>query len=165
MSLFEGRRPYPVTGQAPNLIIPFAAVRGTAIMRDVTDPSLGDLAEAQLLGFLGRDVVEGGPTLDQRAGIWSQNGGTDPELELPDAVDTTCALELWDAYEAEGSDYILQSGTGYLSNETTIGTLISFVDGVARVKQTNDLAYYILTGHPTPEVDGNVRAYFERIRS
>lgn len=162
MSLFEGRRAYP--GQNISVKIPFAAVRGKAIMRDTTNPDRGALATGTALGFLARDVVVGGPSVTDRAQVFPGR------LELQDAVDGQCSLEHFDEVEVEGSDYILLSGTGAIAANTTRGTKLAFSSGKFYQAQNGDEPQFLLADNSglantglTVEVQGNIRIRAERI--
>lgn len=156
MSLFDGKRRSP--HQNISITATVAAVRGTAYMRDNTTPDNGILATGRLLGFLARDVVAGGPTTEQRAETWG------PELELPDALNGPTTLELFDAIECEGADYILGSGTGQIVTGTTVPQICSFVNGKFRIAQAgDDNLFRLVRNNITPEVTGNLRCYFEKI--
>jgi hypothetical protein len=154
MSLFEIKRRSPHDNISIEL--DFASVRGKAIMRDTTTPTKGALAAGVFLGFLTRDVVDGGPTAIERAGVYPGR------LEQDDDFGQV-TLELADAVEAEGSDYVLTSGTGALSSGTAIGTLLSFVDGKFYVAQGSDEKPFRLGKVLTEEVSGNLRIYAERV--
>lgn len=162
-SLFDVKRASP--SKPISIQIPFAAKRGQFIMRDpsVADSTNADrqkakLADVYAIGVLQRDVVAGGPDLEDRAGIFPGS------LERPDAVDGMTSLEaLPDALECEGTDYIVTSGTGAIDGSTTLGTLLSVKGGKLYQKQTNDLALYILSARPAAKVSGNLRIYVERV--
>lgn len=153
MSQFEIRRRSPSQNISINL--DFAASRGTPIMRDTTTPTKGALANGACLGFLTRDVQSGGPSVIERAGLWG------PRLEQPDGFGEV-TLELAEAVECEG-DFVLTSGTGALASNTAIGTLLSFKNGKFYVAQSSDEKTWRLGKLPTPETDGNVRIYAEKI--
>lgn len=159
MSNFENRR--PAAGRNISIKVPFASKRGIFIMRDPDDsgdPKKAKLATGHAIGILTRDVVTGGPSTIERAGVFPGR------IEQPFAVDGECSLEpLPDAYEAEGPDYVLDSGTGAIDANTAIGTKLSVVDGKTRVKQSTDEPMYVLAGKPTPETAGQVRIFCERI--
>lgn len=154
MSLFQVTRPYP--GQRISLKMTFAAKRGTAIQADTTTPANGALATGDYLGFLTRDVVA---SLDvtERV-IWPGR------LELPTLVNEQASLERADAIEAEGNDYVVNSGTGALASNTTLGSELSFVNGKFRLKQSSDRAVFRLREVLTAEVSGNLRIAAEAIR-
>jgi len=155
-SEFIIRRPYP--GYRKSILIPFATVRGKAIMVDPVDPTQGKLAEGALAGFVTRDVAEGGPSVIDRAQVFPGR------LELPFSKDQECTLELADAVECEGDEYIVQAGADAITAATPINTKLSFVDGKFRVSQAGDIDYFLLTKLPTPELDPvNTRIYAERI--
>jgi len=111
------------------------------------------------LGFVDRDVVTGGPSVVDRAGLFPGR------IELPYTTGLECTLEQADAVEAEGSNYLVLSGTGAISSGTAINTKLSFSGGKFYVAQTNDTAYYLLAGLPTPETAGNVRIFATRINN
>lgn len=126
------------------------AVRGLAIMRDVTNPQEGIPCDqpadtvGALLGFLTRDVQVGGPTVIQRAQLF----GDTPlikELELPFAAGQECSLEMADSYVVEGDDRIVLSGTGAITGATPLGTRCSFKDGKTYVAQSGDDVLYAIT--------------------
>lgn len=125
--------------------------RGTAIMRDDTNPTKGAPASPNvsggvgqaLLGFVTRNVVVGGPTVIQRAQLF----GDTPlikELELPFAAGQEASIEHADAYVAEGDAYIVGSGTGAITGSTPLGTRCSFKDGKTYVAQSGDDVLYVL---------------------
>lgn len=162
MSLFEGRRAYP--GQNISLILPLAAPRGTPIMRDTTDPTKGALANGRTLGFLVRDVQDGGPSVTDRAELFPGR------LELPDATGGPSSLELFDEVEAEGPGYILLSGTGAIAANTARGTKLSFSGGRFYQAQGADIVQFVLADNSglagtalVPEVSGNLRIRAESV--
>lgn len=161
-----------------SVIIDSAAPRGLAIMRDVNNPQKGVAASpsdggtgvgAALLGFLTRAVVEGGPTIIQRAQLF----GDTPlikELELPFAAGQECSLEHADAFVCEGENNMwVGSGTGAITDSTPLGTRCSFYEGRVRVAQANDDVVYVLADISTDAntlltADGDgPRCRFERV--
>lgn len=146
-----------------------AANRGTPIARDESDstnvPPRGKLAGAVgALGFLVRDVVLGGPTLVDRAGIWPERTGGG---ELPDMVSGTTSLDpvaAIEAFECEGEEFLVLSGTGALSSGTAIETKLAFNGGKLRVAQSADTAQYKLSAKPAVQEAANtLRILAERI--
>jgi phage protein U len=122
-----------------------------------TDEDTGALATAHYVGFVTRDVTTDGPTLADHV--------YPGRLELPFEAGDKVSVEKADAVAAEGSDYILISGTGAITSGTAVGTQLSFVGGKFRVKQSADVAYFTLAAQLTPEEVGNsVRIRAEAIR-
>lgn len=159
-----------------SVIVDSACPRGTAIMRDVNNPTKGVPAStsesggvgAALLGFLTRAVVDGGPTIIQRAQLF----GDTPlikELELPFASGQECSLEHADAFVCEGSANMVGSGTGAITGSTPLGTRCSFYGGRVRVAQSGDDVLYVLADISTDAnsllvADGDgPRCRFERV--
>lgn len=152
--------------EAPPISIscPLAALRGTAIMRDSGQATPLDRPQAKLangaaIGFLKRDVVIGGPTIIERADLWPGHA------ENPDAVSGVVTLDPpYEAFEAEGPNYLVLSGTGALTSSTPVDSYISFSGGKAYVAQSGDTSQYrlgaILQNTNTP---GALRCLFERI--
>lgn len=146
-----------------SILIDFEASAGMAITRDTgasaSDRPKGVLANTAAIGFLKRFIVNGGPPLTERADLWPGHA------ELPDAMGGMTTLDpLYEAYEAEGEEFLLLSGTGKLQASTPVGTLISFKNGKAYIAQSGDVPQYKLGGIMTTTVDdGAVRCLFERI--
>jgi hypothetical protein len=143
---FEIRR-RPVGHRNISVIVDTEQKRGHAIMRSLTAPQKGVPCDepadgvGSFLGFLTRDVVDGGPTVIQRAQLWGDQALV-KELEQPFSMGQECSLELADAYIVEGDERILTSGTGAITNSTAIGTRCSFVDGKTYVAQSGDDVLY-----------------------
>jgi len=161
------------------IVVNQACARGLAIMRSVSNPQQGVPASpaddagvgAPLLGFLTRPVVDGGPTVIQRAQLY----GDSPlvkELEQPFTLGQECSLEHADAVVVEGeNNMVVGSGTGYIDDSTALGTRCGFYEGRFRVAQSGDDELYALTDISTDantlltaEGDGP-RCRFERIQA
>lgn len=143
---------------------PLAVARGTALQRDSGQSTPLDRPQAMLasgaaLGFAKRDVVVGGPTILERADVWPGHA------ENPDSVNGMITLDPpYEAYEAEGNNYLLLSGTGALASNTAIGSYISFLNGKARVAQSGDTPQYRLSAiMVSVNTAGSVRCLFEKI--
>lgn len=147
-AFFEIRRRSP--HRNISAIVANAAVRGLAMMRDLTTPTNAVPANpnastpGSFLGFLTRAVVDGGPTVIQRAQLFGDTPYV-KELELPFASGQECSLDLADAVIAEGIDHIVGSGTGAITNSTPLGTRCSFKNGRFYEAQSGDDVLYALT--------------------
>jgi len=146
-----------------SLKMPVDAVRGLAIMRDTSDSAVdrpqGQAANGACIGFLKRDVVTGGPTTLERAEVFPGRA------ENPDTTGGQVTLDApYDAFEAEGTTYLITSGTGALTTGTALNTNISFKNGKAYQAQSGDVAQYKLSAiMPTVVNAGALRCLFERI--
>ena len=147
--------------------------RGTAVggagaaEQSIQDIQSGIPASGQgaFLGFLTRDVVDGGPTL------FEVDIPASYVLGLPFTAGLECAVEKAELVECEGVQYICTSGTGAITSSTALGSKLSF-DGQGRfyVAQSGDNAYYSLRGNsgiggngPVPLVSTNLRILAEMI--
>lgn len=107
------------------------------------------------LGLLTRDVVAGGPTYYERMtgqrNFPNEAGTAGPSgMELPDKVGGVTTCQMPEELEAEGSTYLLTSGTGKLDaagvDATTPGvTEVGIVNGKYRIKQSGDAAVGVIT--------------------
>ena len=159
-SRFTPRRRSP--SQHISVTVNDATLRGKAIARDTTDGAVGVLATSSAtvgaIGFLFREVTATGPDVVQRTQIW----GSDPmvaELEQPDKAGDQCTVEVLEKFEAEGPEYVLDSGTGAIDANTALGSKIAWYVGKARVLQGSELDQgYRLIQHLTPEDGDNATA-------
>ena len=148
--------------------------RGTAVGGAGAGPgsSTGDImsgipanGSGVFLGFLTRDVVDGGPSL------FEVDIPASYVLGLPFTAGLECAVEKAELVECEGVQYICTSGTGAILAGTPLGTKLSF-DGLGRfyVAQSGDYGYYVLRGNsgnagnqPVPTISTNLRIQAEMI--
>lgn len=148
-----------ITRRSPHsnvsLVIPFAAKAGTFVMVDTTTPANAALGSGDAIGVLTRDVVSD-LTVTERA-VWPGR------LELPFIVGQQGSVERLDAFEAEGTDHLVTSGTGALASNTALGTKLSVYGGKVRVAQTGDREMFRLREILTPEEAGALRIAAEAI--
>ena len=169
LSNFEIVRAYP--GRQQSGVLNFAASRGTPLGALTTDTSASaaaansfELAGANgnygqnFLGFLERDCTVAGPTLADH--IYPNR------LELPYKVGTEVSVIKAAAVEAEGTDFLLTSGTGALTTSTAVGTKISFRNGKFSAAQSGEIAYFtVAANNLTPYTASALRMRFEAVGS
>jgi len=140
------------------------SVQGSGEVGDINGAQLAS-GQGAFLGFLTRDVVDGGPTL------FEVDIPATYVLGLPFTAGLECAVEKAELVECEGAQYVCTSGTGYISPSAPIGTKLSF-DGQGRFycAQSGDNVYYALRGNsglpgnqPVPLVSTNLRILAEMI--
>ena len=160
MSKFEIRRRNE-GAQNISLKVDVVRPRGTPFVRSTSDATQGSPATDSVLGFLTRDVVVGGPSEIDRAQLYPGR------LELPFAKGDECSLEVADAVECEGPDYISGTAGGYsdgIDANTALGTMLGFVDGRFRKAVSADKSLWRLGDKPTAEDAANpVRILAERV--
>lgn len=135
-----------------------AAVRGTPLGAHATDGESFALAGPKnFMGFLERDCTVEGPTLADH--IYPGR------LELPYKAGYEVSVIKASEFEAEGTDYLLLSGTGYLSSTTAVGTPITVENGKLRVAVLGtDNPYWTVSAKGLTPVDTDgVRLRFEAI--
>ncbi len=139
------------------------APRGLALGAHATDPESFALAQHNnFIGHLTRRVVTGGLTITDRfLGVTSAEPvGVESPFKVGEEVSVEKAHEI----EAEGSDYLVTSGTGALTAGTSIPNPCSFKDGKLRLTQGGEIANYMLTAVAlTPNTAGNLRCRFEKV--
>jgi len=127
--------------------------RGIALGASLSDPDAAVLATGtNFLGFLTRDVVQGGLQLADRVFGMGTRSATPVGPEAPFKDGAEVSLENGLEIEVEGPDY-LYSGTGQINHVTAVGTRLSFIDGKLRQMQTNEVAYFTLTANNLPLFD------------
>ena len=159
----------PQDGDMPSRILDVAASYGTPLGASLSDGTYFRLADTQagsrnFLGLLTRDVVSGGPTFVERmTGVRNapNEAGTAgmAGLELPDKVGGYTTARMPEEIEAEGSEFLLTSGTGKLDaagQSTAIPgtTEIAIVNGKYRIKQAGDGAVGVITAKGLDDQDG-----------
>ena len=140
-----------------------AAKRGFALGDHATDPESFDVAQHNnFVGHLTRNVNVGGLTLTDR--VFGVTSDTPVGVEAPFTAGQEVSLEKAREIECEGSDYLVLSGTGALSNATAVPSNLSFKDGKLRLSQNGELVNYTLTANNlTPNTDGNLRIRAEKV--
>lgn len=136
---FIARRRSP--SQHISVQIDAATARGLAIARSTADGTKGVLASsgtAGAIGFLFREVTLTGPDVVQRTQAWGTDALTH-ELEQPDKAGGQCTVEVLEKYEAEGTAYVQDSGTGAITTSTPLQSKIAFRQGKSEVLQGSDL--------------------------
>ena len=163
-NLFEITRPSDKTvhGILPNA----AASVGLAFMVSSVDADTGErtfaVANGKADGFVVRDVrvptdgINGNPRTDTEI-LYNQG------LEVAFTGGRQGTLEWGCEIEAEGTTYLLTSGTGALSTGTAADVKCSFKNGRFYVGQTGDLAQYRVVAQMTPINAGAVRIKFAEI--
>ena len=163
-NLFEITRP---GGQTTQGILPnVAASVGVAFMVSSVDADTGArtlaLANGKADGFLVRDVrvptdgINGNPRTD--AEILYNEG-----LEVPFTGGREGTLEWGSEVEAEGTTYLLTSGTGALSTGTAADVHCSFKNGRFYEAQSGDTAQFRVVAQMTPINSGAVRIKFAEV--
>lgn len=142
---FEITREYP--GNPRSLLIDFECLRGVAVMQDATDPSKGALASGRLEGFVTRPVVENAPAL---ADIVFPGRGP-----LPFTKGHEAQVVLADEVEMEGTDYIVESGTGALAAVSALGKKITPYLGKWRETQNGEVPFFQVQAVLTAVNTGN----------
>lgn len=83
--------------------------------------------------------------------------------ELPQASGEIVSVEDCDEWEAGGTTYLVNSGTGEITANTALGTPISFYTGKARVAQTGEFIFAVLDAIlTTADADGDTVFRFVR---
>ena len=138
-------------------IVAAEAVRGLAMGYDTSDNTkLVPATGTNFTGHLQRAVVSDGATLEERV----FNNGMEYAYEMGGQCSVRDAVVI----EAEGDDLLVTSGTGALSDSTSVGTALSFNDGKLRVAQAGDETFYrVAAADLTPQVSGNVRIRARRV--
>jgi hypothetical protein len=150
---FIGRRRIQ-DGILLSLTVASALPLGTAVGQDTSDYTRAVVADTtgsnlKFSGFLSQPTKDGGPDLGDLT--WPD------KFTQPVAVNGQVTLDRFAEIEAEGTDFLVQSGTGALAANTPAGTLLAFVGGKLRIAQPNDKAVFRLTSQVQPEDSGNVR--------
>jgi hypothetical protein len=160
-SNFDITRRHPA-GNA-SALLSIAAPRGFALGAHQVDPEQFTPATGvNFIGHLTRDVVVGGLTLADR--VFGRSTPTPTGLAGPFTVGDVVTVEKAMELEAEGTGLLNTSGTGALSAASTVGTKLSFLDGLLYVAQSGDNAYYTLTAVNLPASDGtSLRIRAEKI--
>jgi hypothetical protein len=156
VSYFDITRAYP--GYQVSRKYAAAALRGTPLGAHASDNDSFALAGPKnFMGFLERDCTLTGPTLADHV--------YPGRLELPYKAGYEVSVIKASAFEAEGSNYLLLSGTGALSNSTAIGTPVTVENGLLRVAVLGtDIPYWTVSAKAVDPVDaGAVRLRFEAI--
>jgi hypothetical protein len=142
-----------------------AAVIGRAMKIGSKDAATGEntfvVADGHCHGFLTRSSRVGKGSTD--AELVDASMGLDLD-ETPFEVSKPGSIEFAEAIEVEGTDYILTSGTGQITADTTAGTKLSFDSSGKFIEaQAADYAQFMLVAQMTPVTTGNVRIYIEAI--
>ena len=138
------------------------AARGLALGAAGAAPASGatandetalDLASGtSFLGHLTRRVVVGG--LDLASRVFGVTSAIPVGTESPFQDGLEVTVEKAEEIEAEGSSYLLLSGVGAITTATTVGTGLSFKNGLFYVAQGGDTTYYQLTANNLTSSDG-----------
>ena len=138
--------------------------RGFALGAHATDSTKFDVAQHNtFIGHLTRIVRVGGLTLTDR--VFGVTSETPVGVEAPFVAGQEVSVEKAKEIEAEGSGYLVQSGTGAITSQTAVGTDLSFYNGLLRQKQSNEVPNYTLTAHLTASgqgAAGDIRIRAER---
>ena len=142
------RGPADLLGRIYELADPDVPVkRGRAVGAHSSDPTkVIDAAPGNFIGFLSRDVTKDGATLASLHGLPDSNGGDFDPLETPIKSGDYSTVEHADIFEAEGDDFVIDSGTGALSASTTVGTLLEFFGGKLRERQGTNKPEFVVDG-------------------
>jgi hypothetical protein len=156
MAKYELRQPYPGPLQSGKYAA--AALRGTPMGAHATDEESFDLAgPTTFIGFSRRDITVEGVTLEHH--FWPGQGDN-----VPEKAGGYVTIERADEVDVEGNDFMVKSGTGQITDQTAVGTQLSFYGGKFRVAQASDQPYFMLAAQLTPETDGDVRIRCAAIR-
>ena len=138
--------------------------RGFALGAHATNPGAFDVAQHNtFIGHLTRFVRVGGLTLMDR--VFGVTSETPVGVEAPFIAGQEVTVEKALAIEAEGSAYLVQSGTGAITPQTAVGTNLSFYNGYLRQTQNDESPNYVLTAHLLPSANaaaGDLRIRAER---
>ncbi len=139
------------------------AKRGIPVGVDPNNPEGFILAGPNnFVGHLTRRVVIGGLTLSDR--IFGVTSAVPVGLESPFVDGAEVTAELAQTIEAEGSDYLLNSGTGLINSSTPVPSKLSFNNGRLSVAQANETPFYLLVANNLDATDGvSLRIRAERI--
>jgi hypothetical protein len=150
-SYFQIKRPSP--NEATSLIIYEQRKRGVAISHDQSTPTIGIPCNGRgFIGFLNRPVNDVGPSLESLVfpGV---------EAESPVPYSHACSLEDALEVEAEGVDFLYDSGNETVNVNTPVGSLLTFRDGQFALYQSGmtplSTPYFQLTAHLAAEDSGN----------
>lgn len=115
--------------------------RGIAFGDDNTDPEKAALAgSTKFEGFLSRDAVQARSLRDLLH--------PDSLLESPTISGEMATLEDFDEIEAEGTDFLVLTGTGVINSSAGVGTKLGFDgNGKLRVAQPGDNYYFEVTAN------------------
>lgn len=83
-------------------------------------------------------------------------------METPFTAGREGSIEMAEWVEAEGSDYLVKSGTGTLASATG-GEEVSFSNGKFYEAQSGDYVQYRVVKSMTPEEDGDLRLLMQAI--
>lgn len=160
-SLFEITRRDPSINASAKY--PSDAVRGFALGADGIDPeSFAAAQHNNFIGHLTRRVVTGGLSIVDR--VFGVTSDTPVGVEAPFTTGQEVTVEKAHEIECEGSDYLVLSGTGAISNATPVPSNLSFKDGKLRLSQAGELVNYLLTANNlTPNTAGNLRLRAEKV--
>jgi hypothetical protein len=139
------------------------AVRGFALGAHGADPeSFAPAQHNNFIGHLTRRVVTGGLSIVDR--VFGVTSDTPVGVEAPFTTGQEVSVEKAHEIECEGSDYLVLSGTGAISNATPVPSNLSFKDGKLRLTQAGELTHYLLTANNlTPNTAGNLRLRAEKV--
>ena len=142
------------------------APRGLALGAHATDENqLAPAGPKNFLGFLTRRVVVGGLSLADR--VFGVTSATPVGTESPFTDGLEVTAELAKTVEAEGTSYLLTSGTGALTTSTAVGALISFApdnSGRFYAAQAGDNTFFTVSANNLTSSDGtSLRMRFERV--
>lgn len=153
-----------ILGKRDNLsvIFPDPAMRGHAVSSDTMDGKeqitalLAQPDNPDFLGHLARNInVQGGPTVEDQL-----FGG---RLEATDKAGRETSVEDVEVFSAEGD--MLFAGANAIAANTPLHTPITFEDGLPRVAQVGEYAFYTLIGKPDPVEGSALRCTFKRVQT
>ncbi|HXP62047.1 MAG TPA: hypothetical protein VN829_16240 [Dongiaceae bacterium] len=134
--------------------------RGFALGAHATDPTAFDVAQHNtFIGHLTRQVKVGGLQITDR--FFGLTSETPVGVESPFVAGQEVTLQKAKEIEAEGSAYLVLSGTGAIAANTAVGTKLSFYNGYLRQTQANETPNYILTAILPPMTPGGIRVRAE----
>jgi hypothetical protein len=131
--------------------------RGFALGAHATDPESFDLAQHNtFIGHLTRFVRVGGLTITDR--VFGVTSETPVGVEAPFVAGQEVSVEKAREIEAEGSAYLVQSGTRSILTGTGVGAGLSFFNGLLGLAQAGEQVNYRLTANNlTPNAPGSLR--------
>jgi hypothetical protein len=136
--------------------------RGFALGAHATDATAFDVAQHNtFIGHLTRQVKVGGLSITDR--WFGMTSETPVGVESPFVAGQEVTIQKAKEIEAEGSDYLVLSGTGAIAADTAVGTNLSFYNGYLRQTQNEEVPNYVLTAHLAPMTPGGIRIRAERV--
>ncbi len=143
-----------------------AIPRGVALGIDPTNPRSFVLAQpTNFIGHVTRDVRAADAAIELQEALLGERLSDEIVMpELPFKLGTMVSVNHGRRLEVEGSDFILDSGTGLITSATALRSPLTFKDGKFAVAQANQDIYYRLSAIVTDTVVENaLRIMVDRV--